>query len=63
MPPTLASPTRLSDANLDISFAAEERHRPDLALHAPQLRRRDAGGPQRLSYQTLNSCTRQSEKV
>src|SRR4051794_37561952 len=30
--PTSASPTRFSEANLDISFAAEDRHRPDLLL-------------------------------
>src|ERR1700739_4145147 len=30
--PTSASPARLSDSNLDIHFAAEDRHRPDLLL-------------------------------
>jgi alpha 1,2-mannosyltransferase len=30
--PTSASPIRLSDSGLDIGFAAEDRHRPDLLL-------------------------------
>jgi alpha 1,2-mannosyltransferase len=30
--PASASPIRLSDSNLDINFAAEDRHRPDLLL-------------------------------